>query len=117
MTSSGELNIPVTGSAIIRLCHSKVAGVLKFEHFVAPAGPSRLKTPGEQLQTPGFSSDVWLQHVWRTRKRRRGMTTDGVNKKSGAGERHLLVAGFQSSRQLVFIANRMGKENPFFQHF
>lgn len=80
LTSPGELNVPVTASAIIGLCHSKVASVLKFEHLVAPAGPSGLETPGEQLQTPGVSSDQGPQHVWRSGKRRRGMTT-GVSER------------------------------------
>lgn len=105
-------------SALIRLRHSKVASVLKLEHFVAPAGPSGLKTPGEELQTPGFRSDVGLQHVWRTRKRRRRMTTGGVRQKSGGSERPPpCVWSSQPRRQLV---PRMGNEitpQPFFFFF
>lgn len=44
---------------------SEIARVLKFEHFVAPAGPSRLETSGKQLQALGFSSDEGLQHLYR----------------------------------------------------
>lgn len=50
---------------------SEIARVLKFEHFVAPAGPSRLKTSGKQLQAVGFCSDEGLQHLYREKEMRR----------------------------------------------
>lgn len=57
--------------------HGEIACVLKFEHFVAPAGPSRLKTSGKQLQALGFGSDVGLQHLYRKKdmRMRRGWST------------------------------------------
>lgn len=41
----------------------EIANVLKFEHFVAPAGPPWLKISGKQLQALGLSSNIWLQHL------------------------------------------------------
>lgn len=52
-------------SLMIRLCQSKIACVLKLEHLIAPAGPSRVKTSGKQLQALGFSCNVGFQHLCR----------------------------------------------------
>lgn len=60
-------------SFVTRWRRSKIAGVLKFEHFIAPAGPSRVETSSKQLQTRGFGSDVGLQNLYRDKRGRRGM--------------------------------------------
>lgn len=60
-------------SFVTRLRQGKVAGVLKFEHFVAPAGPSRVETSSKQLQTLGCGSDVGLQNLYRNKRGRKGM--------------------------------------------
>lgn len=45
--------------------------MLKFEHFIAPAGPSRLKTSGKQLQALAVRWYVGLQHLYRKKERRK----------------------------------------------
>ncbi len=68
-------------SFILHRCHSKIAHMLKFKHFVAPAGPSRLKTSSKKLQTLGLISDVGLQHLYRNkemRKRERIIRADSM---------------------------------------
>lgn len=60
-------------SFVTRWRQSKIAGVLKFEHLIAPAGPSRVETSSKQLQTLGFGSDVGLQNLYQNKRGRRGM--------------------------------------------